>query len=525
MPDPLTPSDFQLLFEATPHPYLVLRPDEEFTIVAVNDRYLAATGTLRDALLGRGLFEISPDNPNDPSGSGTSELLASLHRVLADRHADVMGIQKYDIPRPDGSGEFEVRYWSPVNTPVFGADGEMRFITHHAEDITEIMLSPAGANQADAERVHAAQASAVRSEIQVLHQAAALKQANRELTSAKEELKRQTDEQLRRGEERYRALVQASAQALFRMSPDWSEMWQLQGGDFIAGTERPNRNWVQEYIHPDDRQSVLDKIGEAVRRETIFEFEHRVRRLDGSLGWTHSRAVPVRNRQGEIVEWFGAASDITERKRAEEQLRANEEKYRTLFTNMSEGFALGEPILDEQGRPVDIRYLEVNEAFYRHTGFPEDILGRPLRDFAPNLEQSWVERFAAVALTGKSDRSESYSTIARRHYDVRAFRPSLGRFAILFWDITDQKRVQFALQDSERRLALALSASGSSVWEMDVATRVVRGEDSLYAMLGYAPGELKTLDDWFDLVPAEDSGGLSDLVGDAIEGRREQYSF
>ncbi|MGE5492527.1 MAG: ATP-binding protein [Actinomycetota bacterium] len=146
-----------------------------------------------------------------------------------------------------------------------------------------------------------------------------------------------------------------------------------------------------------------------------------------------------------------------QRRELMEALRESEEKYRTLFTNMTEGFALGEPILDEQGKPVDIRYLEVNEAFFRYTGFSQDILGRPHRDFEPKVEQLWIDRFAAVALTGQPDRIENYSAATRRHYDVRAFSPSHGRFAILFWDITKAKENEEQLRNLaatlERRVA------------------------------------------------------------------------
>ncbi|MGO9377021.1 MAG: PAS domain S-box protein [Dissulfurispiraceae bacterium] len=127
-------------------------------------------------------------------------------------------------------------------------------------------------------------------------------------------------EALMENEARYRALVAASSQVLYIMSPDWSEMRQLKGGNFLADMEKPNRKWLKEYIHPDDQKHVLEVIGEAVRTGSVFELEHRVRLIDGTLGWTLSRAVPVRNAAGEIVEWFGAASDITSRKHSEEGL-------------------------------------------------------------------------------------------------------------------------------------------------------------------------------------------------------------
>ncbi len=139
-------------------------------------------------------------------------------------------------------------------------------------------------------------------------------------------LRRQHAEALRLREERFRAMVTASSDVVYRMSPDWAEMRYLVGRDFIVDTDRPNRSWLQTYIHPDDQPQVLARIEEAIRTKSVFELEHRVLRRDGTFGWTISRAVPLKDASGEILEWFGAASDITSRKLGEEALRtANRE--------------------------------------------------------------------------------------------------------------------------------------------------------------------------------------------------------
>jgi PAS domain S-box-containing protein len=133
--------------------------------------------------------------------------------------------------------------------------------------------------------------------------------------------RKQAEELLHRSEERFRALVNASSDVVYRMSPDWSEMRELDGRGFIADTGRPGKDWLNEYLHPDDQPLVLQAIREAVRTKSVFQLEHRIRRTDGSLGWTNSRAVPLLDVNGEIVEWFGAASDVTSRKEAEENFR------------------------------------------------------------------------------------------------------------------------------------------------------------------------------------------------------------
>src|SRR5437867_7106568 len=129
-PPPALPTpDFRALFECAPGLYLVLTPG--LTIVAVSEAYLRATMTKREEILGRGLFEVFPDNPDDPTATGVSNLRASLDRVRRRLVADTMAVQKYDIRRPDSEGGgFEERFWSPVNSPVLGKDRALEYIVH-----------------------------------------------------------------------------------------------------------------------------------------------------------------------------------------------------------------------------------------------------------------------------------------------------------------------------------------------------------------------------------------------------------
>lgn len=123
------------LLEAAPGAYLVLDP--RFAIVAVTDAYLRATLTVREQIIGRDLFDVFPDNPNDPEATGTRNLRASLETVLRTAAPHSMAVQKYDIRVP-GSEEFEERYWKPLNTPVV-VDGKVAYIIHSVEDVTSVV--------------------------------------------------------------------------------------------------------------------------------------------------------------------------------------------------------------------------------------------------------------------------------------------------------------------------------------------------------------------------------------------------
>jgi signal transduction histidine kinase/ActR/RegA family two-component response regulator/HPt (histidine-containing phosphotransfer) domain-containing protein len=178
--------DFRRLFESVPGLYLVLTPD--LAIAAASDAYLRATLTKREQIVGRDLFEVFPDNPDDPAATGTHNLRASLERVLATGAADSMALQKYDIPVPKArGGGFEERYWSPANYPVLDDAGAVAWIIHSAEDVTEFMrLKQRGGEQGQINQE--LRRHVERFQAEVVARAAAIQSLNRELTAANEKL-------------------------------------------------------------------------------------------------------------------------------------------------------------------------------------------------------------------------------------------------------------------------------------------------------------------------------------------------
>jgi signal transduction histidine kinase len=273
----LSPALFEAVFNSSPIGHYLLSPTPEAIILAVNDTFLAASGRKREELVGRSLFAAFPRNPDDPADTGETDLRRSLARVVETGLPDRLPAQRYPIPvtLPNGEPGFEERFWSAVSTPIFAADGSLLCISHTTNDVTEQVRSEAA---------------------------------------------------LRDSEVRYRALTNATADVVYRMSPDWSQLRQLDGRGYLKDTSDASRYWIDDYIPAQDQERIHQAIAEAIRAKAVFELEHRVRRLDGSVGWTYSRAVPMLDARGEIHEWIGAASDITERKLAEEKLRESDRR-------------------------------------------------------------------------------------------------------------------------------------------------------------------------------------------------------
>lgn len=136
MGDKLRSPDFQAIFDASPTPLLVVAPPD-WTIVAANEARLKITGTGRDEQIGRLLFDVFPDDPDDPDADGVKNLRASLERVIDTKAPDTMAVQRYAVR--GAGGQFVTRWWSPVNTPVLASDGEVALVIHRVEEVTEIV--------------------------------------------------------------------------------------------------------------------------------------------------------------------------------------------------------------------------------------------------------------------------------------------------------------------------------------------------------------------------------------------------
>jgi|GEM_PF-2912713 len=164
-------------------------------------------------------------------------------------------------------------------------------------------------------------------------------------------------------------------------------------------------------------------------------------------------AGPLLSEEQEIVGCVVTLSDISQLKESEASLHRSEERYRGLFDNMTNGFALHEIILDENGRPCDYRFLEANGSFERLTGLKrEEVSGRRVLEVLPELEPSWIEKYGHVALTGEPLRFVERSATLDRWYEVYSYRPAPAQFAAIFSDITERKKAEAEAEESKRTL-------------------------------------------------------------------------
>ena len=279
---------FTRMFRASPTPFLVLKPDApRFTVFEVNDAYLAATKRTRDKVVGHGIFEAYPDNPNEAAAEAVNSLSASLERVLATHQPDRLPALKYDIARPDGT--FEERWWSPVNSAVLDEDGAVEAIIHNANDVSE---------------------------------------------------ERRAEAALRESEGRFRGFAENSANVLWianatgtrleYLSPAFERIF---GADRDAVMADPRR--VRDLVHPDDRALFDTAMPRTLAGETVV-IHYRVVSPAGTVVHLRDTGFPIRDApnaehpEGSIRQIAGVVQDVSDIPAAQAALEAEKERFRTL---------------------------------------------------------------------------------------------------------------------------------------------------------------------------------------------------
>jgi PAS domain S-box-containing protein len=346
--------DFRALFESAPGLYLVLTP--ELTIVAVSDAYARATMTRREDIVGRGLFDVFPDNPDDPGATGTANLRASLDRVLESRAADTMAVQKYDIRKPESEGgAFEERYWSPRNSPVLGAAGEVAYVIHEVEDVTDfVRLKQQGA--------------AERKVTEELRSNAARMEATLQATA------------------RYRALMEQANDAILILDLSGAILEANRESERLFGLPRARivgRNY-DDFVVPEERADSASRRGLVGSEGTIRVPNRHMERSGGTVVTVDVSGSLVR--LGDESRVLAILRDVSERQRLEAQLLQSQkmESVGRLAGGVAHDFnnllgvitGYGDLLLHEigPGHPSHRRVVEIRKAADRAASLTRQLL-------------------------------------------------------------------------------------------------------------------------------------------------------
>jgi PAS domain S-box-containing protein len=306
--------------------------------------------------------------------------------------------------------------------------------------------------------------------------------------------------------------------AMFGLSPDVPVTLE----DFYIG------------VHPDDRdktRAAFESASDPDRR-SLYDVEYRtVGREDGVTRWVAAKGRGLFDEAGRCVRVIGTAIDITARKAAQAALAESQARYQTLFESIESGFCVVEVDFGGARGRVDYRVVEANPAFYRQTGFPEQILGLWLRDAAPALEERWYETYGRVARTGIPERFEQASEALGRWFDVYAFRvgePHEARVAILFNDISARRGAEERLRELNESLESQVAertADRDRMWRLTTDIMLVARFDGTInavnpawtSLLGWREDELIG-QRFIAFVQPEDQPGTEAAIGKLVDG-------
>jgi PAS domain S-box-containing protein len=375
-------------------------------------------------------------------------------------------------------------------------------------------------------------------------------------------------------EQRYRALVTATSDVIYSLSADWRVMHQLDGRGFLRDTHEPITDWQTRNVYPDDLEMVKEAISEAIREKKIFQLEHRVLRADGTAGWTFSRAVPILDEQGDIIEWFGTASDITDRKWAEQALqetREQSEQQKRLYETITSGTpdlmyvfdlnyrftyansallsmwgktwddAIGKGLLENGYEPwhAEMHEREIDQVkatkqpIRGEVSFPHATLGKRIYDyiFTPVLnEQGDVE---AVAGTTRdvTERKQWEETLASNAEELRVMNEELAaankeQAASNEELISTNEELAFVnqqlraarqkVEEGEAALRLAISAANFGTWYLNSVTREFITDTRLKELFGYYPDEDLSVEQALAQITPEYRGFVTTKLENAI---------
>ena len=332
-------------------------------------------------------------------------------------------------------------------------------------------------------------------------------------------------EELRASEERLRALVRATSDMVFRLSPDWSEIFNLSWD--LTREETSNRNWLNDLIPEEEQPGLITSIQKAIKNKSIYELEHRLNRPDGSQSWVLSRAIPILNNQGEIVEWFGTASDITGRKNAEEALRKSEQRWVTTLGSIGDAVIAAD---------IDGNITFMNPVAEKLTGWTiEEVRNKPAEsafNIIDEASRKYIQSPVHQVLTSEKQITLSNHTILIKKDGTEIFvddsaspifneKRQLTGMVLVFRDVSERRKAEREIIESEARLNRSQQIGHLGGWEFDVENNILTWSDEIYRIFGVEPREIEaTYDAFLETIHPEDRAKVDNAyIGSVKEGK------
>jgi PAS domain S-box-containing protein len=469
-------ADFRALFETAPTPFVVLSPPD-WTIVAANDARLEVTGTTREQQIGRRLFDLFPDDPDDPEANGVRNLSASLNRVVATGRADVMPVQRYAVR--DAEGRFVERWWSPINTPVPGSDGSVALVIHRVEEVTELVRLRGEAEASD--------------------------QLARDQQAVIDRL-RSTDSALRGSEERNRRIVEGVKDyAVFVADLEGTVTDWTPGAQVIFG-------WPAEEIvgqscallfTPEDQAAGVPAHELTTARDKGCANDERWHlRYDGSRFFANGSVRPLHDDAGQVAGFIKIARDETERRATEARLRASEEFNSRILASSADCIK----VLDLDGR---LEFMSEGGMCVMEVEDFQAIEGACWPDFWQGEEHARALEAIAEAKRGGTGRFQGFATTMKgspRWWDVivTAMTGPEGRpdkLLSISRDVTGTKAAEVQLRELNETLEAQVAertADRDRMWRLSTDLMLVARLDATITatnpawsrLLGWSDAEL-----------------------------------
>ena len=281
------------------------------------------------------------------------------------------------------------------------------------------------------------------------------------------------------------------ASGIFTFSDQWIKLLGYNHDEL----DQRGENW-SAHLHPDDKTNTLNEIIRFQNGESNEKIiTARLKCKDGSYRWflIHGK-VRARNTSGKPQQVIGTMNDITSQKDIENDLIKSKDMYYMIFNEMLDGFALHDIICDEQGKAIDYRYIDVNPAFEKLTGLKRELLiGRTVREALPGIESYWIEKYGNVALTGEPINFENFAKDLDRYYHTTAFCPQIGQFAVIFQDVTFQRRAEEKIKESEKRYRSYVDNAPDGIFVINENGKFYEVNPAGLKMTGYSAEELLNL--------------------------------